>query len=116
MWKDIEGWENFYEVSSEGLVRNKSTNKLITIDYSNKSGYARVTLYHKGRRERFLCTVGHTGIHAWGNRVRRQFFGGGAVVVEPRIPRLQPWGVSNIQVERQNRNRRNKNDYRYHKQ
>jgi len=39
-------------------------------------------------------TVGHTGIHAWGNRVRRQFFGGGAVVVEPRIPRLQPWGVS----------------------
>ena len=25
MWKDIEGWENFYEVSSEGLVRNKST-------------------------------------------------------------------------------------------
>ena len=54
MWKDIEGWENFYEVSSEGLVRNKSTNKLITIDYSNKSGYARVTLYYKGRRERFL--------------------------------------------------------------
>ena len=50
MWKDIEGWENFYEVSSEGLVRNKPTNKLITIDYINKSGYARVTLYHKGRR------------------------------------------------------------------
>jgi hypothetical protein len=38
--------------------------------------------------------VGHTGIHAWGNRVRRQFFGGGAVVVEPRIPCLQAWGVS----------------------
>ena len=37
------------------------------------------------------CTVGHTGIHAWGNRVRRQFFGGGAVVVEPRIPCLQAW-------------------------
>ena len=33
-------------------------------------------------------TVGHTEIHAWGNRVRRQFFGGGAVVVEPRIPCL----------------------------
>ena len=31
-----------------------------------------------------LSTVGHTGIHAWGNRVRRQFFGGGAVVVAPR--------------------------------
>ena len=33
-----------------------------------------------------LSTVGHTGIHAWGNRVRRQFFGGGAVVVEPKSP------------------------------
>ena len=31
-------------------------------------------------------TVGHTGIYAWGNRVRRQFLGDGAVVVEPRIP------------------------------
>ena len=30
-------------------------------------------------------TVGHTGIYAWGNRVRRQFLGDGAVVVEPRI-------------------------------
>ena len=33
-------------------------------------------------------TVGHMGIYAWGNRVRRQFLGGGAVVVEPRIPCL----------------------------
>jgi len=45
--------------------------------------------------------VGHTGIHAWGNRVRRQFFGGGALVVEPRIPTAKdyvvfviiPWSV-----------------------
>ena len=39
-------------------------------------------------------TVGHMGIYAWGNRVRRQFLGGGAVVVEPRIPWIYPWGVS----------------------
>ena len=39
-------------------------------------------------------TVGHTEIHAWGNRVRRQVLGCGAVVVEPRIPRIYPWGVS----------------------
>ena len=36
----------------------------------------------------YAYTVGHTEIHAWGNRARRQFFGGGAVVVEPRIPCL----------------------------
>ena len=41
---------------------------------------------------RYTNTVGHTGIHAWGNRVRRQFFGGGAVVVEPRIPCLSGMG------------------------
>ena len=38
--------------------------------------------------------MGHTGIHAWGNRVRRQFFGGGAVVVEPRISIDLSMGVS----------------------
>ena len=39
-------------------------------------------------------TVGHTETHAWGDRVRRQVLGCGAVVVEPRIPRIYPWGVS----------------------
>jgi len=44
--------------------------------------------FNYGDIRRVTYTVGHTGIHAWGNRVRRQFFGGGAVVIEPRIPRL----------------------------
>ena len=43
-----------------------------------------------------LRNVGHTGIHAWENRVRRQFFGGGAVVVEPRIPCLSGMGNVNF--------------------
>lgn len=36
--------------------------------------------------------MGRTGIHTWGNRVRRQFFGGGAVVVEPRSPAFRQAG------------------------
>ena len=39
-------------------------------------------------------TVGHTEIYAWGERVSRFGYGWIAVFVEPRIPWLQPWGVS----------------------
>ena len=54
MWKDIKGWESYYEVSDLGEVRNKKTNKLVCIDYSNRSGYARVTLYYKDKPKKFL--------------------------------------------------------------
>lgn len=56
MWKDIIGWEGLYEVSSDGLVRNK-TNGHIRIFDDNSAGYKRVTLYRKGHvpeKERFL--------------------------------------------------------------
>lgn len=46
MWKDINGWENLYEVNEVGNVRNKITNKLIVGD-KNSSGYQRVCLYNK---------------------------------------------------------------------
>ena len=36
----------------------------------------------------------HTKIYAWENRVRRQFFGGGAVVVKPKIPCQKACGMS----------------------
>ena len=54
MWKDINGFEGHYEISSNGEVRNKITNHLLTIDYSNKSGYARVTLHHNHKTKRYL--------------------------------------------------------------
>lgn len=54
MWKDIKGWESYYEISDLGEVRNKKTNKLVCIDYSNRSGYARVTLYYKDKPKKFL--------------------------------------------------------------
>lgn len=54
MWKTINGFDNKYEISSDGQVRNKNTGKLLTIDYSNRSGYARVTLYYNNTKTRYL--------------------------------------------------------------
>jgi len=46
MWKDIKGWEGFYEVSDSGDVRNKLTQHIISQE-SNTAGYYRVRLYNK---------------------------------------------------------------------
>ena len=43
--------------------------------------------------------MGHTGIYAWGNRVRHLGLGLSAVVVEPRIPCVYAWGVSTTVCE-----------------
>ena len=40
--------------------------------------------------------MGHTEINAWGNHVRLQLFGGGAVVDEPRI--LMPLGMGSVKI------------------
>lgn len=46
MWKDIQGWENLYEVSTDGNVRNKRNGNLIFGDVNN-AGYRRIQLYAK---------------------------------------------------------------------
>lgn len=46
-WKNIEGWENLYEVSNYGAIRNKLTGHVLVGD-TNSSGYRRVCLYKKG--------------------------------------------------------------------
>lgn len=46
MWKDIKGWEDFYEINKSGDVRNKQNKKLIIGD-CNSIGYPRVGLYNK---------------------------------------------------------------------
>ena len=46
MWKDISGWENYYEVNDSGEVRNKLTGALLIGDI-NSAGYYRVCLYNK---------------------------------------------------------------------
>lgn len=46
MWKDINGWDEYYEVNENGDVRNKLNNKCIIGD-TNSAGYPRVCLYNK---------------------------------------------------------------------
>lgn len=56
MWKDIQGWENLYEVNQSGEVRNKLTYNLIIGDI-NSGGYCRVCLYNKNHtppKQRFF--------------------------------------------------------------
>ena len=43
MWKDIPGWENYYEINENGLVRNKLNGNFIIGD-TNNVGYRRVNL------------------------------------------------------------------------
>ena len=50
VWKDIKGYENLYEISNFGNVRNK--NKQIKKQYDNK-GYLCVELYKKNKRKHF---------------------------------------------------------------
>lgn len=56
MWRDIKEWEEFYEVNSNGEVRNKIKGTLIKGDV-NSMGYPRVTLYNKNNipsKQRFF--------------------------------------------------------------
>ena len=56
MWKDIKGWESYYEVNEYGEVRNKLNQKLIIGDCNN-IGYQRVTLFNKKnhiKKQRFF--------------------------------------------------------------
>lgn len=46
IWKDINGWEKYYEVNECGDVRNKLTNHVLIGDI-NSAGYRRVCLYNK---------------------------------------------------------------------
>lgn len=46
MWKDIIGWEQYYQINENGDVRNKITNHIVAGD-KNSEGYCRVCLYNK---------------------------------------------------------------------
>ena len=49
LWKDIDGFEGKYQVSSWGRVRNLNTNKILT-PYENSKGYLKVGLHLKGHK------------------------------------------------------------------
>lgn len=51
MWKDIDGFEDRYEISDDGELRNKNTKKLLT-STSDKDGYQQIGLRKIGDRKK----------------------------------------------------------------
>ena len=52
-WRSIQGYENYYEISSYGNVRNIKTGKCLIGD-KNSIGYKRVTLYSPIKKRFFI--------------------------------------------------------------
>ena len=52
-WKDIKGYENYYQISSFGRVKNIKTGKILNGD-TNNSGYKRVWLYVPVKKRFFI--------------------------------------------------------------
>lgn len=50
IWKDIKGYEDLYQVSNLGRVKNKKTNN-IRKTYISKIGYYAINLYKKDNRK-----------------------------------------------------------------
>lgn len=53
-WKDIEGYEGYYQVSSFGNIKNIKTNYVIKLNDINSVGYYRVTLYNPIKKRFFV--------------------------------------------------------------
>ena len=53
IWKDIKGYEGYYQISSNGNVRNIKTNYTLIGDINN-TGYRRVTLYAPIKKRFFI--------------------------------------------------------------
>ena len=50
IWKDIKDFPN-YEVNTDGLVRNKKTQRILK-PFNNGRGYYQIGLYHGGKRKK----------------------------------------------------------------
>lgn len=53
IWKDIKGYENIYQISNLGNVKNIKKDKLLKPFISNKTGYLQIDLSKNGIKERF---------------------------------------------------------------
>ena len=51
-WKDIKGYENYYQISNNGQVKNIKTNKILTGDINAR--YKRVILYIPNKKRFFI--------------------------------------------------------------
>ena len=52
VWKDIKDYEDEYEVSNLGRVRNKKTKKILKL--KKEKGYLRVGLFKNGKKKYYL--------------------------------------------------------------
>ena len=53
IWKDIKGYEGYYQISSEGQVKSLISNKILIGD-TNNLGYKRVVLYTPIKKRFFI--------------------------------------------------------------
>lgn len=47
VWKDVSGYEDYYEVSNQGAIRNKNTKRVLK-PLLKKNGYFMVDLGYRG--------------------------------------------------------------------
>lgn len=56
MWKDIVGFEDRYEISDSGEVRNKKTQKVLILKL-DRDGYYQIGLRKQGNRKKFWLSI-----------------------------------------------------------
>lgn len=52
-WKNIKGYEGYYQINNDGQIKNVKTNKILVGDI-NSAGYKRVTLYTPNKKRFFI--------------------------------------------------------------
>lgn len=56
IWKDIQDYEGYYQISNFGNVKNIKTDRILTGDVNN-IGYKRITLYSPVKKEIFCPSI-----------------------------------------------------------
>ena len=54
VWKNIEGYENKYQVSSRSRIRKIDYNVYLMSPCMNKAGHSTIAFYFNGKSKRFL--------------------------------------------------------------
>lgn len=55
MWKNIKNYENLYEASDTGKIRNKTTKHILKPEIKD-NGYCRVYLYKNKKEKEYIYT------------------------------------------------------------
>lgn len=54
IWKDIENYEGYYQISNYGRVKNLKTQNILSLSDINNVGYYRITLYTPNKKRFFI--------------------------------------------------------------